>query len=341
MDAQRERQKSSDYDTSYSSYGNESDENSAKALLEKELLKDEYESDREAILIAIKDTYREMNYDEAKRLIEQYRPVAKLDEDFLALERLVKMEDENRRTKKDKDIEIRPGEMEAKPSEKLDDGSHSSVVARSVERDLTLEEYREDREVIHEAIKDALKKHDYMEAQRFVHKYRAAIKIDENFAILAKLTAQGLEKDKQIEKVKTILDVTDEKDYTRRQVLYEKLLKIDPTNEEYIEGLQKCKEAQGLVQVKEKKDVEPKFRACPVSTTILCLFDIFVLTVFAIESGMSMVAGWIVFPFLMLFHIWSMNFKNSIFKNQSAAARIFFNVLIGFISLCISILAFF
>lgn len=333
MDAQRERQNSSDYDTGYSSYGNEADVNSAKAQLERQLLKDEYEADREAILIAIKDTYREMNYDEAKRLIARYRPVAHLDEDFLALERLVKMEDENRRTKKDKDIEIRPGEMEAKQSAKLDDGSHSSVVARAVERDLILEEYREDRETIHEMIKGALKKHDYKEAQVFIHKYRAAIKIDENFSILAKLTAQGLEKEKKIEKVKTILDVTDENDYTRRQVLYEKLLKIDPSNEEYIEGLQKCKEAQGLAQVDKKKDVEQKFETCPIATSVLCVIDLICFA--ACAEGEMVIGAWIFLPLIMLFHIWSLNFKSSIFKKQSATVKILLNILCGFIIICI------
>ena len=117
---------------------------------------------------------------------------------------------------------------------------------RSLERDLSLEEYEIDKDFIIQAIKDYLKERRYDDAQELVYKYRAAAKIDENFAMLARLTAQGLEKQSKIAKVETILDATPDDDYQMRVSLYRRILKIDPGNEHYQKELDASLIAMGV-----------------------------------------------------------------------------------------------
>ena len=116
---------------------------------------------------------------------------------------------------------------------------------RELERTMTLSEFEEDRDVILMMIKDALKTRSYGEAQEIVHKYRAAAKTDEEFATLARMTAQGLEGDKKVASIKTVLDATPEDDYDTRIALYERILKIQPGHEEYTEKLNECKRLRG------------------------------------------------------------------------------------------------
>lgn len=106
------------------------------------------------------------------------------------------------------------------------------AAARDLEREMVLMEYETDRDVILKTIKDALKRHDYDDAQAFVYKYRAAAKQDEEFSILAKLLAQKLESKQKIDKIKTLIEATDEKDTKALIALNERILRIDPDNEE-------------------------------------------------------------------------------------------------------------
>lgn len=112
-----------------------------------------------------------------------------------------------------------------------------------LERELLLNEYRNDKDAILLAIKQALKERNYKEAQEFIFKYRAAAKLDENFAVLARMTAQGLESEKKIEKVVTVLEATPDEDYETRIALCERILKIVPDHEGYQKELDRCKNA--------------------------------------------------------------------------------------------------
>ncbi len=105
-------------------------------------------------------------------------------------------------------------------------GQDTSLVRKSLERDLILEEYREDREAILSALKTAIRERDYKGAQEFVYKYRAAAREDESFAVLAQMTADGLKADKALEKLRVSLDATPEDDYRVRLSICERMYRM-------------------------------------------------------------------------------------------------------------------
>ena len=114
-----------------------------------------------------------------------------------------------------------------------------------LEREMSLSEFEEDRDVILMMMKEALRTRNYDEAQELVHKYRAAIKKDDEFATLARMTAQGIEGAKKVAGIQTVLDATPEDDYDTRIALYERILKIQPGNEEIQTKLNDCKRLRG------------------------------------------------------------------------------------------------
>lgn len=116
----------------------------------------------------------------------------------------------------------------------------------NLEREMMLQEYQCDREAILSIIKDALKNRQYQEAQEYVYKYRVAAKTDEEFAVLARMTAQGLEKYQEISKLVTALEATPEDDYRMRMGLCERILKVQPENETYKKELKRCQKALGI-----------------------------------------------------------------------------------------------
>ena len=111
--------------------------------------------------------------------------------------------------------------------------SHKSpeAVEKMLNRDMMLLEYDTDRDIILGAIQSSLKERNYDEAQAFVEQYRAAAKTDEKFAILARMTSDGLNTQKEAEKVQTVLDATPEDDYEVRLSLSERLYKLIPSDE--------------------------------------------------------------------------------------------------------------
>lgn len=111
-----------------------------------------------------------------------------------------------------------------------DTKKHEAELA--LERDIVMTEYKTDRDVILKAIKESIKKRDYDDAQAFIHKYRFAAKIDDDFSILAKLLAQKLETQQKIEKIQTVIDATDDNDTTALIALNERILRIDPDHQE-------------------------------------------------------------------------------------------------------------
>lgn len=133
-----------------------------------------------------------------------------------------------------------PNEMaEEQPDEQLDP-------EKAMELEMLMEEYETDRDAILLTIQNALKDQDYDEAQAFVYKYRAAAKHDENFKLLARMTAQGLEGAKKIKNIETVLEATAEDDYEIRIALYERILKIQPDNAKYKKALEECRSLAGL-----------------------------------------------------------------------------------------------
>ena len=123
---------------------------------------------------------------------------------------------------------------------------------KALELEMLMSEYQTDRDAILLTIQNALKTQDYEEAQAFVYKYRVAAKHDENFELLARMTAQGLESAKKIEKVVTVLEATAEEDYETRMALCERILKIQPDNVKYKAELERCRSAAGLDSPKKK-----------------------------------------------------------------------------------------
>ena len=159
---------------------------------------------------------------------------------------------------------------------------------KALERDMILEEYRNDKDAILMAIKQAIKARNYKEAQEFIYKYRAAAKIDENFATLSRMTAQGLERDKKIEKIVTVLDATPDDDYDTRIVLYERILKVIPDDEFYRAKLDEARAAKGLqpstpaattnhkaIQKADKKEHSPVPVIIGIIVFVIVLFLIF------------------------------------------------------------------
>ncbi len=111
------------------------------------------------------------------------------------------------------------------------DAPSAEVVEKTINRDLMLLEYDVDKDVILGAIKKALKERNYEEAQEFVYHYRAAAKTDEQFEILAKMTADAMKNKKDAEKIQLVLDATPEDDYEVRLSLSERLFKLIPDDE--------------------------------------------------------------------------------------------------------------
>ena len=127
-----------------------------------------------------------------------------------------------------------------------EESQHNSTAVRALEKEFSLDEYNLDRDAILLAIQDALKERNYDEAQALVFKYRAAAKTDEKFAVLAKLVKQGMENAQKIGKIETVLDATPDTDYDVRMALCQKILKIEPNNEKYLEEMNRCRVAKGL-----------------------------------------------------------------------------------------------
>ena len=164
--------------------------------------------------------------------------------------------------------------------------SASSVVSSSapqqdalleLEREMSLSEFEEDRDVILMMLKEALRTRSYDEAQEIVHKDRAAIKKDDEFATLARMTAQGIEGAKKVAGIQTVLDATPEDDYETRIALYERILKIQPGNEEIQTKLNECKRLHGdIVPEQSQKSAQTQMssRAQAVTTIATSLINL-------------------------------------------------------------------
>ena len=105
--------------------------------------------------------------------------------------------------------------------------------AHQLEREIQLQEYENDRDAILHNIKMALRERRYRDAQAFIYTYRAAAKTDECFAALAQMTSKGLDEERQIETLVTILEATPEDDIDKRIEICEKILSVQPHHPKY------------------------------------------------------------------------------------------------------------
>lgn len=215
-------------------------------------------------------------------------------------------------------------------------------VTKSLERDLTLAEYRDDRDVILTAIKDALRERRYSDAQEFVFKYRAAAASDEIFEQLAKMTAKGLEEDKTLEKLKVSLEATPEDDYQVRLSLCERIYRIrkDPKVLEdvnkYRAYLNKplVKEEDGLPGPLDLKDQAPKVARTMADTAlaVLCgLMVSFAVIVGTIALGLGDAHGKLAFALALVqiaVHVITMvNWRKKKYEASSYIVKFVGNIL--------------
>ena len=172
-------------------------------------------------------------------------------------------------------------------------------VELEIEREMSLQEYQNDREAILLAIKDALKNRRYNEAQEFVYKYRAAAKNDEDFRVLAKMTASGLEKSQSISKFVTALDATPDDDYSIRLELCKRILNVQPENETYQKELERCQNALHIKADNPKKSssvANPQLGSVTgtlalIAFSLSTLFNIFLLIGVNIDSDIKTIAA--------------------------------------------------
>ncbi len=175
--------------------------------------------------------------------------------------------------------------------------TQDSALEKVIERDMSIEEYKEDRDVILMTIKNAIKEKRFDEAQAFVHKYRAAAKIDENFAVLAKMTAQGMENNKKIEKLVTILDATPDDDYPARIAVCKRILDVQPDNVQYRQELKRCEDAINGTHA-EEKTTAPVRQGSPSYVTAGILTTLNVLIIIAYFSDQALLNSFNLAPII-------------------------------------------
>lgn len=117
---------------------------------------------------------------------------------------------------------------------------------RSFERERQLSEFKRDREFIILSIQSALKSRNHKEAQEIVYQYRLAAEIDQEFRRLARLTKSVCIERGAADDILFILDSTPDDDHVKRYALYERLLDIDPSNQEYRRGFELAQKALNL-----------------------------------------------------------------------------------------------
>lgn len=215
-----------------------------------------------------------------------------------------------------------------------------SEVVRSLEREMNLQEFKDDRDVIIQTLKTAIKKGEYEEARDIVYQYRAAIKTDEQFAILAQMVNENLENKKEIEKFETRLDATPDDEYQKRLGLCIEILKIQPNNEKYLKEKERCELAlhikeQELEKLKNPPEPE-KLLACPICFGIMGFLDlIMILGSSAEDNPVAWATGFTIA--LVLHFIMLSNLKFNLLKNASDGWKINLSILLFFIIAMITV----
>ncbi len=115
---------------------------------------------------------------------------------------------------------------------------------KSLERDLKLQEFQDQRDLILKTLAQCIKQKNFTEAQEIYHQYQIARKYDESFASLGKLLTEGVEKYNKISKYELLLDATPDNEYDKRLEYYNEILKIEPDNIKYVELKKQCQTAK-------------------------------------------------------------------------------------------------
>ena len=215
-----------------------------------------------------------------------------------------------------------------------------SEVVRAIERDMSLQEYENEKDYILQAIKDYLKERKYRDAQELVYKYRAAAKTDENFAVLARLTAQGLESHSKFEKIDTVLDATPEDDYQTRMSLCKRALKVEPDNEKYKQELERCQKALGIqASSKETSDTKKTKRLFSIPAFIWAFISaIWTLTVSLILTPNDATLSFLLTLALIALNTWLYsNHKSSPIHQLGTKGKVLVNIGVWIVGMAIVI----
>lgn len=161
-------------------------------------------------------------------------------------------------------------------------GQNDSVL--KLERDMAIQEFKDDRDFIIETLKQNIKNHEYEEAQLLIQQYRAALKIDETFAMLATMVKEGIEKNKKIEKFETQLELTPEDDYLQRMKICQDILVIVPDCEKYQAEIARCQreldrisQNNRNIRSNNKTSQSEDILACPGTAITLIILDALII----------------------------------------------------------------
>ncbi len=171
------------------------------------------------------------------------------------------------------------GEMD--PNSATTSSKDESVL--KLERDIAIQEFKDDRDFIIETLKQNIKNHEFTEAQQLIQQYRAALKVDETFAMLAKMVKDGIEKDKKIEKFETMLDVTPADEYTKRIEICKNILRIDSEHQVSKKEIERCEAALGISTNQSQNNNKSKdtssndILACPKTAITLIILDALII----------------------------------------------------------------
>ena len=158
---------------------------------------------------------------------------------------------------------------------------------KSLERDLKLQEFQDQRDLILKTLAQCIKQKNFNEAQEIYHQYQIARKYDESFASLGLLLTEGVEKQNKISKYELLLEATPDNEYKKRLDYYNEILKIEPNNIKYLELKKQCLTDRTQNQaalnaisrndVKHKKDSSSFFISIFILLTIISFLIILLL----------------------------------------------------------------
>lgn len=219
------------------------------------------------------------------------------------------------------------GEM--KPNSAATSSKDESVL--KLERDIAIQEFKEDRDFIIETLKQNIKNHEFTEAQQLIQQYRAALKVDETFAMLAKMVKDGIEKNKKIEKFETMLEVTPNDYYAKRIEICKNILRIDSEHQDSKKEIERCEAALGIYTQNNNKSKDTSSNdilACPKTAITLIILDALIILV-TIGDGKPSAIVYYLLAIGLHFVICS-NIKANPLKKIPNGAKIALSILLFF-----------
>lgn len=159
--------------------------------------------------------------------------------------------------------------------------------AKSLERDLKIQEFQDQRDIILKTLAHCIKQKNFTEAQEIYHQYQVVRKYDESFASLGHLLAEGLKKQEKISKYELLLDATPDDEYNKRIEYYNEILKIEPDNLKYLELKKQCRldcmqNKAALTAIKKTNSVQKNNSGKLIVSIFFALFVIPIILFFLI-----------------------------------------------------------